>query len=127
MLIIWVGLLGRAVIDKVLASHGGASAVALWGQIGSIVELFSGVGLSGIGVGVSVLVAKQRQRSEQWATLRAGVGLGLFFSGLLWIGVWLLFIVAGLFCGLVDDRTGDAQLLLAGETIPIMDVGLGRG
>ncbi|MBF0126940.1 MAG: hypothetical protein HQM02_06980 [Magnetococcales bacterium] len=90
MSIVLVGLIGRAVIEKVLALQGGAAAVALWGQVGSLVDLLSGVGLAGIGVGVVVLVARERQASRRWGTLGVGVVFGLLLSGLL-LGVLELF------------------------------------
>ncbi len=51
------GLLGRALIDKVLAIQGGAVAVAEWAQLSSVAEVVSGASLTGIGPAVTVLVA----------------------------------------------------------------------
>lgn len=101
MSIVLVGLMGRTIIDKVLATQGGAEAVALWSQVGSLVDLLSGIGLNGIGVGVAVMVANETQRSTQWATLRAGVGVSLLLSGVLLVLLvshpqLLLFLAGGL-------------------------------
>jgi O-antigen/teichoic acid export membrane protein len=60
----------------VLALRGGAELVALWGQLGSVIELVSGAALAGVGTGIAVLVAQ----AHQPAVLRQAVRIGLAVS-----------------------------------------------
>ncbi|MBF0179968.1 MAG: hypothetical protein HQM03_08090 [Magnetococcales bacterium] len=83
IVIVLVGLCGRTIIEKALAMRGGTEAVALWGQVGSLVDLLSGVGLAGIGVGVTVLVAGEGRVGHRRGILYSGVAVGLLLSGLL--------------------------------------------
>ena len=47
-----VGLLGRALIDKVLVLRGGAELVAHWAQLGSLVDSVAGVALGSLAPGL---------------------------------------------------------------------------
>ncbi len=51
------GLLGRALIDKILAIRGGAVAVAEWAQLSSVADLVANVSMTGIGTALTVLAA----------------------------------------------------------------------
>lgn len=68
-------------MDKVLALRGGGELVALWAQLFSVIEMVSGVALTGIGAGLSVLVAQtappERQALLLWRALRLGLAVGL--------------------------------------------------
>jgi O-antigen/teichoic acid export membrane protein len=79
--IIAVGLIGRSAVDKVLALRGGGELVALWAQLFSVIEIVSGVALSGVAAGLSVLVAQtappERQALLLWRALRLGLIVGL--------------------------------------------------
>ena len=60
-----------------LAARGGADLVALWAQLGSIVEMVAGVALAGIGTGLAVYVARTRTPDRQRDLLRESFRLGL--------------------------------------------------
>jgi O-antigen/teichoic acid export membrane protein len=68
-------------VDKVLALRGGGELVALWAQLFSVIEMVSGVALSGVAAGLSVLVAQtappERQALLLWRALRLGLVVGL--------------------------------------------------
>ncbi|MBF0611748.1 MAG: hypothetical protein G8345_04225 [Magnetococcales bacterium] len=81
--IVVVGLAGKAVVDKAVALQGGAEAVGLWGQIGSLTGLLSTISLSGLGAGLVVNTARTVNPAHRLALLVAAIGLSLFFSGLL--------------------------------------------
>lgn len=78
--VVLVGLLGRALIDKLLALRGGAELVAHWAQLTSVTDLVSGVSLAGIGVGLTGRVAA-RPPPDQRRLLAEGLRLGLLVSG----------------------------------------------
>jgi hypothetical protein len=87
-----VGLLGRALIDKVLVLRGGAELVAHWAQLGSLVDSVAGVALAGIGIGLTGRVAAVAP-SRQRRLLGDAVRLGLLLSGA------CLLLAAGLAAG----------------------------
>ena len=64
-----------------LALRGGGELVALWAQLFSVIEMVSGVALSGVAAGLSVLVAQtappERQVLLLWRALRLGLVVGL--------------------------------------------------
>jgi O-antigen/teichoic acid export membrane protein len=68
-------------VDKVLALRGGGELVALWAQLFSVIEMVSGVAVSGVAAGLSVLVAQtappERQALLLWRALRLGLMVGL--------------------------------------------------
>lgn len=76
----WLGVAGRALVDKLLALRGGGELVATWAQLGNVTDLISGVSMSGLGVAVTALVA-QAHASERAALLRAAVWLSAATSG----------------------------------------------
>ena len=76
-MIIVTGLAGRSALDKVLAIRGGAELVALWAQLGSVLDLVAAVALSGIGMGLSVLVIQATHPDDQRRLLREAISLGL--------------------------------------------------
>jgi polysaccharide transporter, PST family len=59
-----VGLLGRALVDKLLAIHGGAVAVADWAQVCSVAEVVANVSLTGIGTALTVLSAGGEEKDR---------------------------------------------------------------
>jgi PST family polysaccharide transporter len=75
--IIALGLAGRSALDKVLALRGGAELVALWAQLGSVIEMVAGVATTGVGAGLSVLVAQTALPDRQQLFLRRALRLGL--------------------------------------------------
>ncbi len=72
-----IGLVGRALIDKLIALRGGPETVALWAQLQSIVDLVCGVVLAGIGTGLSVLVSQSETTEERIGLLNSAWRLGL--------------------------------------------------
>ncbi len=78
--VVLVGLVGRALIDKLLALRGGAELVAHWAQLNSMIDLVAGVTLAGIGVGLTGRVAGVSP-SDQRRLLGEGLRLGLAVSG----------------------------------------------
>ncbi len=78
---VFVGLAGRALIDKVLAVRGGAEMVAVWAQLASLLEIVAGVSLAGIGIGLTGLAAGQIPESQR-RLLAGALRLGLPLSGL---------------------------------------------
>lgn len=60
--------------------RGGGELVALWAQLASVIELVSGVALSGLGAGLAVLVAQaapERRPALLHEALRTGLAVGL--------------------------------------------------
>lgn len=51
------GLVGRALIDKILSAQGGAVAVAGWAQLSNLADLVTNVSLAGLGTALTVMVA----------------------------------------------------------------------
>ncbi len=78
--VVLIGLVGRALIDKLLALRGGAELVAHWAQLNSMIDLVAGVTLAGIGVGLTGRVAGVSP-SDQRRLLGEGLRLGLAVSG----------------------------------------------
>ncbi len=60
-----------------LALRGGGELVALWAQLGSVIELVAGVALAGVGAGLSVYVARTKRAERQHDLLREALRLGL--------------------------------------------------
>ncbi|MBF0124149.1 MAG: hypothetical protein HQL60_02290 [Magnetococcales bacterium] len=110
--IVIIGLIGRAIADKVLALHGGAEAVAFWGQASSMVELLSGVALNGIGMGIAVVVAQTQQLEQRLAALGCGILIGVAVSATLLV---LLVLFPGLLAWLTGGALSETTLLLAGS------------
>lgn len=75
--IILIDLLGRAGLDKMLAMAGGPSVVALWAQLQSVLDLVSGVAITGVAQGLTVTVTQARDAREERALLRLSLRLGL--------------------------------------------------
>jgi O-antigen/teichoic acid export membrane protein len=112
--VILVDLSGRALLDKVLALVGSPGMVAMWAQLQSVVDLVSGVTLTGVAQGLTVLIAQARNKQEQAALLGASLRLGPLVS----LAVALLFlltlpVVAG---WLTQGRLGADLLRLAAVT-----------
>ena len=57
LLVVLVGLAGRAVMDKALAIKGGAVLVAAWAQLASLGDLVISISLAGIGVALIARLA----------------------------------------------------------------------
>ena len=89
--IILVGIFGRALIDKALALQGGATLVAHWAQLQSLLDIVCGVVTIGLGQGVTVLVAQWVDRSRQLRLLRMALLLGGGVGGGVALGL-LIFI-----------------------------------
>ena len=104
--VIFVGLAGRAVLDKILALRGGPEFVALWAQLQSVVDLTSGVALSGIGTGLTVMVAQATQPDTRRNLLRSALLLGLAtsFPAMLLIGLAAAGLSAWLTGGALPPR-----------------------
>ena len=79
LLFVFAGLLGRALIDKLLAAQGGTVAVAGWAQLSSLAELVSGVSLTGVGIALTVLAAGSSGR-ERLAWLKPALLVCLALS-----------------------------------------------
>lgn len=78
--VVLVGLIGRALIDKLLALRGGAELVAHWAQLTSLIDIVAGVTGAGIAVGLTGRVAATSP-SDQRRLLGEGLRLGLLVSG----------------------------------------------
>ena len=78
--IILIDLLGRAGLDKVLALASGPAMVALWAQLQSVVDLISGVAITGVVQGLTVLVTQVRDPREERGLLQNALKLGLGVS-----------------------------------------------
>lgn len=63
-----------------LALRGGGEAVALWAQLGSVVDLVAGIALAGIGGGLTVLVAQAPEPEGRRDFLRHALRIGLAVS-----------------------------------------------
>jgi PST family polysaccharide transporter len=61
----------------VLALRGGGELVALWAQLGSVIELVAGVALAGVGTGLAVYVARTQRPERQADLLREALRIGL--------------------------------------------------
>jgi PST family polysaccharide transporter len=61
----------------VLALRGGGELVALWAQLGSVIELVAGVALAGVGTGLAVYVARAQRPERQADLLREALRIGL--------------------------------------------------
>ena len=72
LLVVFAGLSGRALTDKLLALKGGPAAIAIWAQLSSLIDLVAGVSLAGVGVALVAAVAK-RQAADSPAWLRAAM------------------------------------------------------
>jgi len=90
-----IGLVGRAVLDKLLAIKGGPNLVADWAQILSLTELFVGPIAAGVGIGLTALVSKtdchihrldilnEAWRGFRYALIASGICLiviGIFYG-----------------------------------------------
>lgn len=102
---VFTGLLGRALIDRLLAAQGGAVAVAGWAQLSSLAEVVSGVSLAGVGTALTV-VAAGRSGREQLAWLKPALLICLVIS--LAVALALPFLLVGRRVSLVP---GDASLV----------------
>ncbi len=60
-----------------LALRGGGELVALWAQLGSVIELVAGVALAGVGTGLAVYVARTQRPERQADLLREALRIGL--------------------------------------------------
>jgi polysaccharide transporter, PST family len=60
-----------------LAVRGGADLVALWAQVGSVIELITAVAAAGVGTGLAVYVARTRRVERQHDFLREALRIGL--------------------------------------------------
>lgn len=60
-----------------LAVRGGGELVALWAQLGSVIELVAGVALAGVGTGLAVYVARTQRPERQADLLREALRIGL--------------------------------------------------
>lgn len=81
LLVVFTGLAGRALTDKIIALRGGAAAVATWAQLSSLIDLVSGVSLAGIGVALVAAVAHSGEPGRH-AWLRAALLPAMLLSGL---------------------------------------------
>jgi O-antigen/teichoic acid export membrane protein len=64
----------------VLALRGGADLVALWAQLGSLIEVVAGVALAGLGTGLAVYVARTSYVERQRELLREAFKIGLLVA-----------------------------------------------
>jgi O-antigen/teichoic acid export membrane protein len=78
--LIAVGLVGRSVLDKLLALEGGAELVVLWAQVSSLFEVVVGVVASGVGAGLVVYVARSKRKETQLGHLSEALHVGLRLS-----------------------------------------------
>jgi polysaccharide transporter, PST family len=60
-----------------LAVRGGAELVALWAQVGSVIEIVTAVAAAGVGTGLAVYVARTRRVERQHDFLREALRIGL--------------------------------------------------
>jgi O-antigen/teichoic acid export membrane protein len=77
----------------VLALQGGADLVALWAQLGSLIEVVTGVALAGLAPGLAVYVARTSNIERQRELLREAFKMGLVIA----LPFALAAIVAGYF------------------------------
>ena len=73
------GLLGRALIDKLLAARVGTEAVAGWAQLSNLADLVSGASLTGVGIALTAMAAASHGR-ERLAWLKPALLLCLSVS-----------------------------------------------
>jgi PST family polysaccharide transporter len=108
--VILLDLAGRAGLDKVLALAGTPALVAMWAQLQSVVELISGVALTGLAPGLTVLIAQAKSREDVACLLRAATRLCLSIA----LGGAALFLLASLWLRPeVAQTTTQTMLLLA--------------
>lgn len=79
--IILVDLLGRAGLDKVLALAAGPATVGLWAQLQSVVDVVSGVAITGVLQGLTVTISQARGTAEERTLLAIGLRLALVTAG----------------------------------------------
>lgn len=60
--------------------RGGAELVALWAQLASVIDVITGVALSGVATGLAVYVARTRRPERQRDLLREALRIGLLVS-----------------------------------------------
>lgn len=88
--IIFIDLIGRAGLDKVLAIAGGPDMVALWAQLQSAVEVVGSVALVGVLQGLTVLTAQVNHADHEFSLLRSALRLGLGTS----LGMFIVVLMA---------------------------------
>lgn len=76
---VFSGLLGRALIDKLLSAKGGAEAVAGWAQLSNLADLVSGASLTGVGIALTAMAAASHGR-ERLAWLKPALIVCLALS-----------------------------------------------
>jgi PST family polysaccharide transporter len=118
LLVVMLGIAGRAATDKLLAMRGGAQAVAAYAQLSSLTDIVAGVSLAGIGVALVAAVA-QAEPHRQVAWLRASLTPCLVLSGLVAL---CLLPFAGLVSGNVLP-TGMENLALLALLVGWLTVG----
>lgn len=94
LLIAVIGLIGRAILDKLLAIKGGPNLVADWAQILSLTELFIGPISAGVGIGLTALVSRtdcQIHRSDILQEAWRGFRYALLASGLCLLTIGILY------------------------------------
>lgn len=94
--VILAGLSARAVIDKLLALSGGATAVAHWAQLQSVVDMVIGVVAIGLAQGLTVLVAQQTVSGKQHALFRHALAIGGALTGLVAAAIGLVLLAGPL-------------------------------
>jgi PST family polysaccharide transporter len=109
VLVILLGITGRAITDKLLALRGGAEAVAAYAQLSSLTDLVSCVSLAGIGVALVAAVARA-EPVRQFAWLRASLFPSLVLSG---IAALVLLPFMSTVSGYVVPKGMEGQALLA--------------
>jgi len=80
LLIVLIDLAARAGLDKVLAVTGEPAAIAQWAQLQSILDLVSGVAITGVLQGLTVLTAQIQDPREEGKLLQSALALGLAIS-----------------------------------------------
>jgi len=78
--IILIDLLGRAGLDKVLAWAGGPVMIALWAQLQSVLDMVSGVAITGVLQGLTVTITQVRDPRQEHSLLKIALKLGLLTS-----------------------------------------------
>jgi PST family polysaccharide transporter len=80
LLIILLDLSVRAGLDKILAVTGEPATIAQWAQLQSILDLVSGVAITGVLQGLTVLTAQLQHPREEGRLLQSALALGLAIS-----------------------------------------------